>query len=209
MKVENDKASIIGEIVSNFEFSHKMLDEQFFTAKVLVKRLSGKSDVIPVMVSDYLINSHMDYTGRIVKVDGQFRSYNRHDENARKLVLYLFAQDIQFIDMIIDPSKGNQIELDGYICKVPIYRKTPLGREITDLLLAVNHPYGKSSYIPCITWGRNARYASGLEIGTHLRLSGRIQSREYTKKRSNDQCETLTAYEVSVARLEVADEAED
>ena len=135
-------------------------------------------------------------------VSGQFRSYNRHDEQKNRLVLSVFAREVSFIEEELDGAKTNSILLDGYICKLPIYRKTPLGREIADLLLAVNRPYGKSDYIPCICWGRNARFASAFEVGEHVQILGRIQSREYVKKLSETEVEHRVAYEVSVSKIE-------
>ena len=132
----------------------------------------------------------------------RFRSYNRHEEQKNRLVLSVFVREISFMEEEPDGTKTNSIWLDGYICKEPIYRKTPLGREIADLLLAVNRPYGKSDYIPCICWGRNARYASGFEVGEHVQLLGRIQSREYVKRISDTETEKRVAYEVSVSKLE-------
>ena len=122
-------------------------------------------DIIPVMVSERLIDVTADYKGSLVIINGQFRSYNRHEEKKNKLVLSVFAREIEFVDEISENARTNQIFLDGYICKEPVYRKTPLGREIADLLLAVNRPYGKSDYIPCICWGRNARYAANFQVG--------------------------------------------
>lgn len=135
-------------------------------------------------------------------VSGQFRSYNRHEEQKNRLVLSVFVREVEFVEEEMDGAKTNSILLDGYICKAPVYRKTPLGREIADLLLAVNRPYGKSDYIPCICWGRNARYASGFEVGAHVQVLGRIQSREYIKKISEIETEKRIAYEVSVSKLE-------
>ena len=139
-------------------------------------------------------------------VTGQFRSYNRHEEQKNRLVLSVFAREAEFIDEEPDGAKTNTILLDGYICKLPVYRKTPLGREIADLLLAVNRPYGKSDYIPCICWGRNARFASTFQVGEHVQLIGRIQSREYMKKLSETETEKRTAYEVSVSKLECCED---
>jgi single-stranded DNA-binding protein len=139
-------------------------------------------------------------------VNGQFRSYNRHEEDRNRLVLSVFAREISFVEEELDGAKTNNILLDGYICKAPVYRKTPLGREIADLLLAVNRPYGKSDYIPCICWGRNARYASSFEVGEHVQVLGRIQSREYVKKLSEVETEKRVAYEVSVSKLECVGE---
>ena len=142
-----------------------------------------------------------------IMVSGQFRSYNRHEELKNRLVLSVFAREIEFIDEEPDGAKTNHILLEGYMCKRPVYRKTPLGREIADLLLAVNRPYGKSDYIPCICWGRNARYASSFDVGEHVRVLGRIQSREYVKKLSETETETRVAYEVSVSKLECIEES--
>ena len=181
--IENDQVTIMGEIVSAFTFSHEVFGEGFYMVDVKVQRLSDSFDVIPMMVSERLIDVAADYRGYQVEVNGQFRSYNRHEERKNKLVLSVFAREIEFIEEIGESSKTNQIFLDGYICKEPIYRKTPLGREIADLLLAVNRPYGKSDYIPCICWGR-------------------IQSREYVKKITETEAERRVAYEVSVSKLE-------
>ena len=182
--IENNRVSIIGEIVSEFKFSHEVFGEGFYTVDVSVDRLSELTDVIPLMVSERLVDVSEDYQGRLVEVSGQFRSYNRH----------------------LESGKTNQIFLDGYICKAPIYRKTPLGREIADLLVAVNRPYGKSDYIPCIAWGRNARYASTFEVGGHIQIWGRVQSREYVKKINEEESEKHVAYEVSVSKLEYIDD---
>ena len=157
------------------------------------------------MISERLLNVREDYRGCTVEAIGQFRSYNRHEGVRNRLVLSVFVREIHFMEEFTDYTKTNQIFLDGYICKTPIYRKTPLGREIADLLLAVNRPYGKSDYIPCIAWGRNARFASGFEVGTRVRIWGRVQSREYTKKLSETQCEKRVAYEVSISKLECTD----
>lgn len=200
--IENNQVVIMGEVVSNFAFSHEIFGEGFYMVDVRVERLSDSTDLIPVMVSERLIDVTGDYRGMNLMVSGQFRSYNRHEERKNKLVLSVFAREIEFIEQIGENTKSNQIYLDGFICKEPIYRKTPLGREIADLLLAVNRPYGKSDYIPCICWGRNARYASGFEVGTRCAVWGRIQSREYMKKLSEDQLEKRIAYEVSVSKLE-------
>ena len=139
-------------------------------------------------------------------VSGQFRSYNRHDEQKNRLVLSVFVREVSFIEEELDGAKTNNIFLDGYMCKLPVYRKTPLGREIADLLLAVNRPYGKSDYIPCICWGRNARFASTFEVGEHVQIMGRIQSREYIKKLTETETEKRIAYEVSVSKLECLEE---
>ena len=203
--IENNQVSIMGKIASGFTFSHQVYGEGFYLVDVLVKRLSDSEDRIPLMVSERLVDVTQDYEGEYIMVQGQFRSYNRHEEKKNRLVLSVFVRELSFVEEEDDTVKTNQIFLDGYICKPPVYRKTPLGREIADLLLAVNRPYGKSNYIPCICWGRNARYASAFEVGGHVLIWGRIQSREYIKKLSESQTEKRTAYEVSVSKLEYAD----
>ena len=200
---ENNKATVMGEIVGTFTFSHEIYGEGFYMIDLLVPRLSDSADLIPLMVSERLINVNENYEGMKVKVSGQFRSYNRHEERKNKLVLSVFVREWEFIDEIERSEMTNHIELDGFICKEPIYRKTPLGREIADILLAVNRPYGKSDYIPCISWGRNARFPNDFEVGSRCRIIGRIQSREYMKKISEDQVEKRIAYEVSVSKLEI------
>ena len=177
--IENNQVQIMGEIVSQFTFSHQVFGEGFYLVDVCVKRLSESEDIIPVMISERLVDVTQDYEGEYILVTGQFRSYNRHEEKKNRLVLSVFAREITFVEEEDDSVKSNQIYLDGYICKPPVYRKTPLGREIADLLIAVNRPYGKSDYIPCICWGRNARYASAFAVGGHVLVWGRIQSREY------------------------------
>ena len=199
---ENNQVSIVGEIVSDFRFSHEVYGEGFYVVDVAVNRLSNFMDYIPLMISERLIDVNEDYIGQTIYVMGQFRSFNRHEEKKNRLVLSVFVRELELLDEIDEDIKTNQIFLDGYICIDPIYRKTPLGREIADILLAVNRPYGKSDYIPCICWGRNARYASGFEVGEHVQLLGRIQSREYVKRISDTETEKRVAYEVSVSKLE-------
>ena len=200
--IENNQVSIMGQIISPFTFSHQVFGEGFYLTDVLVKRLSDSEDRIPVMISERLIDVTQDYEGEYIQVYGQFRSYNRHEEKKNRLVLSVFAREVSFVEEEDDSVKSNQIFLDGYICKPPVYRKTPLGREIVYLLIAVNRPYGKSDYIPCICWGRNARYASAFAVGGHVLIWGRIQSREYIKRLSETESEKRTAYEVSVSKLE-------
>lgn len=208
MIIENNKVALSGEI-SNFEFSHDVFGERFYTGMLAVERESGVKDIIPITVSERLVDVQADWVGRFVKVSGQFRSFNRYGENRKKLELSVFAREFEEMEELpFSDNQENHIFLDGYICKEPKYRQTPLGREITDILLAVNRAYGKSDYIPCIAWGRNARFASGLEVGRRLQIDGRIQSREYQKRISDDEFETRTAYEVSVQKMEVVEDDE-
>lgn len=208
---DNNQVSVAGEIVSEFVFSHEVFGEGFYSLYIQVGRLSESYDVIPLMVSERLMDVKKDYRGKYVEVLGQFRSYNRHESSRNRLVLSVFAREISLCEEEQNCIKPNHIYLDGYICKNPVYRKTPLGREIADLLVAVNRPYGKSDYIPCICWGRNARYAEKFQVGEHIQLWGRIQSREYQKKISEREVEKRVAYEVSVSKLEriVEEEKED
>ncbi len=203
---DNNQVSIAGEVISDFTFSHDVFGEGFYVLEVVVSRLSNSYDMIPVMVSERLIDVKQDYKGKFVEVLGQFRSYNRHEESKNKLVLSVFAREIKMVDELSENAKPNHIFLDGFVCKPPIYRKTPLGREIADVLLAVNRPYGKSDYIPCICWGRNARFAESFAVGGHVQIWGRIQSREYQKKVSEIDFEKRVAYEVSVSKLEYLEE---
>lgn len=199
----NNQVTIAGEVVSEFTFSHEVYGEHFYIVNIAVCRLSNSYDEIPVMVSERLIDVTSDYRGCVLQVSGQFRSYNRHEENRNRLVLSVFAREAVLASQEDeDEQNPNHIFLDGYVCKHPVYRKTPLGREIADVLLAVNRPYGKSDYIPCICWGRNARFADKFEVGSHIQIWGRIQSREYQKKIAEDQYEKRVAYEVSVSKLE-------
>ena len=200
--IENNQVTVMGEIASGFTYSHEIFGEGFYMMDVRCKRLSESYDTIPVMVSERLMDVTADYTGELICVNGQFRSYNRHEERRNRLVLSVFARELEFVDEMPDGEKSNQIFLDGYICKEPIYRKTPLGREIADLLIAVNRSYGKSDYIPCICWGRNARFASGFDVGGHVQIYGRIQSREYLKKVSENETQKRIAYEVSVSKID-------
>ncbi len=203
--IENNQVTIMGEIASEFMFSHEVFGEGFYMVEILVKRLSNSDDIIPLMVSERLIDVTQDYRGEYIEASGQFRSYNKHEDEKNKLVLSVFVREILFVEEELDGTKSNTIFLDGYICKNPVYRKTPLGREIADLLLAVNRPYGKSDYIPCICWGRNARFASSFEVGEHVQVLGRIQSREYIKRISETESKKRIAYEVSVGKLECVD----
>lgn len=204
-KIENNTVFISGTIISDFVFSHEFFGEAFYTVIVSVERISSANDAIPVIVSERLVDVSKSGIGESVCVYGSFRSYNKHDSNHNRLILSVFANEFNFISKE-EKNDTNNIHLGGYVCKPPIYRKTPTGREIADLLIAVNRPYGKSDYIPCICWGRNAMYVGGLKVGEHVVVHGRIQSRVYTKRLSDGSSEERTAYEVSVSTLEVIKE---
>lgn len=200
----NNKIYLEGKIVSGMEFSHEMYGEGFYTFLLEVTRLSDSVDLLNITVSERLI-SNMDLSiGKEIVVLGQLRSYNKFVDGANKLILTVFARNIE---PCIEKSKNpNEIFLDGYICKEPVYRKTPFGREIADVLLAVNRAYNKSDYIPCIAWGRNARFCSKMAVGTEVKMTGRIQSRMYEKKHEDGTIEPRIAYEVSMANLELIGE---
>ena len=204
-KFKNNVAEVTGVITSEPEFSHETYGEKFYVMMLDVERASGVMDNIPLTISDRLFELDDTYTGKRVHVSGQFRSYNK----GNRLILSLFVRDIEELDDMQSDLKVNSISLDGYICKAPKYRKTPLGREIADALIAVNRGYGKSDYIPCIAWGRNARFAEQLEIGTHVEITGRIQSRKYSKRYLDGTEEERTAYEVSASMITIIDGSEE
>lgn len=204
--LENNVVNLIGEIVSEKRYSHEVYGEKFYIYDLSIARLSGENDLIPLTISERLMNLDELNIGTKVTVEGQFRSYNKHEENKNRLILSVFVRSIDVLTEEDENKNDNSIKLDGFICKKPNYRKTPLGREITDLLIAVNRPYGKSDYIPCIVWGRNARYTSDLEVSTHVTIYGRIQSRTYKKKISETETEDRVAYEVSVSKIDIVSE---
>ncbi len=199
--IESNNVTVYGTVTSKPEFSHEMYGEGFYTVYLEVPRLSDISDTLPITISERLVQGLNIDVGSTLLVEGQLRSYNKYHEGNNKLILTVFARNLKTMDQ--DVKNPNQIYLDGYICKKPVYRTTPFGREITDMLLAVNRPYNKSDYIPCIAWGRNARYSENLKVGDRIRIWGRIQSRDYQKKISEDKVITRTAYEVSISKMEV------
>ena len=200
--MDNNQVTIVGTVDSEFTYSHEVFGEGFYMLEVVVSRLSHMEDRIPLMVSERLVDVKESCMGKIVEVHGQFRSYNKHEEGRNRLILSVFVREFSFVGEEGTLTRPNSIYLDGYICKPPVYRMTPLGREIADLLMAVNRPYGKSDYLPCICWGSNARFAGKFEVGTHIHLWGRIQSRTYQKRLEDDVVEKRTAYEISVNKIE-------
>ncbi len=198
----NNAVTLSGKVVGEPAFSHEVFGEKFYEVTLSVKRLSGMDDLLPISVSEHLVDDKF-YDGANVSIKGQFRSYNKTVGERSKLMLTVFVRDVFDYDDTINP---NTVELSGYICKPPVYRTTPFNREICDLLIAVNRQYNKSDYIPCIVWGRNARFASSLPVGEHINLSGRVQSRNYQKKLPDETVVTRTAYEVSVSKITVVSE---
>jgi len=203
---KNNKVFIGGEIVTEAEFSHEVYGEGFYEMNVLVKRLSGQGDILPVTISERLISDRDLKIGSEINALGQFRSYNKLVDGKSKLMLTVFVREVLDKQPLKNP---NSIVLSGFICKPPVYRTTPFNREIADILIAVNRSYNKSDYIPCIAWGRNARFAKNLAVGEKIAVSGRIQSREYQKKYTDDNIKTLTAYEVSISKLVAYENAEN
>ncbi len=199
---QNNRVYLRGEVVTEKRFSHEVYGEGFYEMDVKVERLSGQADIIPVTISERLIQEKNLEVGSTISVVGQFRSYNKVIDGKSKLMLTMFVREFVEEDYSKNP---NSIVISGFVCKAPIYRTTPFNREIADVLIAVNRAYNKSDYIPCIAWGRNARFVKNLAVGEKIALSGRIQSREYQKKLGDDNVITLTAYEVSVSKLAVCD----
>ena len=210
--LENNHLVLVGKVTSDKKFSHEIYGEKFYIFDLEVPRLSGNADIIPITISERLLEKEELKIDKKIIVEWQFRSYNSYQNERNKLVLTVFAKDVKFIenqDEEIQASKdfvSNEVTLNGYICKKPIYRQTPFGREISDILLAVNRAYNKSDYIPCIAWGRNARFCQNLEVGSQVKVVGRVQSRTYEKKHEDGTVETRVAYEVSIGSLEVIEE---
>lgn len=203
---KNNKVYLSGVIVGEAVFSHEVYGEGFYEMKVQVARLSGQSDILPVTISERLIAAKSLKVGAELNAIGQFRSYNKLVDEKSKLMLTVFVREVLDTPVCKNP---NSIVLSGYVCKPPVYRTTPFNREIADLLIAVNRSYNKSDYIPCIAWGRNARFVKNIAVGEKIAIAGRIQSREYQKKFSETDIKTLTAYEVSVCKLAAYDNAEN
>ena len=212
--LENNHLVLIGKVASDKKLSHEIYGETFYTFSLEVPRLSEISDMIPITISERLITETNLEMGKKVIIEGQFRSYNGYENEKSKLILTVFAKDIKEVEEqeaqedgeIKKEPNSNEVILNGYICKKPIYRQTPFGREIADILLAVNRTYNKSDYIPCIAWGRNARFCQNVEVGTCVKIVGRVQSRGYEKKHEDGTVEQKTAYEVSVISLEILNE---
>lgn len=211
---ENNHLKLIGKIASDKSYSHEIYGEKFYVFNLEVIRLSSTVDIIPITISERLIQEDTLKEGKKLLVKGQFRSYNSYENERNRLILTVFAKDVMEVEeneeeeneIVRKDSITNEVVLMGYICKKPIYRQTPFGREISDLLLAVNRAYNKSDYIPCIAWGRTARFCQNLEVGSQVKVVGRVQSRTYEKKHEDGSVETRIAYEVSVGSLEVIDE---
>lgn len=200
-QINNNTVTLQGFIESDMVFSHEIFREKFYTTSLQVGRLSEKFDNIPLMISDRL---PIPVKGEFYQIKGELRSYNKHEGDKARLILFVFVRDIDLIveDEYWNRIYHNKIYLNGYICKKPEYRVTPLGREITDILMAVNSSYGRSYYLPCICWGRNATYvADELSIGDKIEINGRIQSREYQKKTEDGTLIDRIAYEVSISQI--------
>ena len=211
--LENNYLTLVGKVTGEKKFSHEIYGERFYIFNLEIPRLSGNEDIIPITVSERLIGENTLNEGNKLLVKGQFRSYNSYENGKNRLILTVFAKDVLEVkdeeeenEMAKKDEITNEVVLIGFICKKPIYRQTPFGREISDLLLAVNRAYNKSDYIPCIAWGRNARFCQNLEVGAQVKVVGRVQSRTYEKKHEDGSVETRVAYEVSIGSLEVIEE---
>ena len=213
--LENNYLTLVGKVTGEKRFSHEIYGEKFYVFDLEIPRLSGNADIIPITVSERIATDEMLTEGKNLLVKGQFRSYNSYDTQKNRLILTVFAKDVIEVEekpededneIVKKDMVTNEVVLIGYICKKPIYRQTPFGREIADILLAVNRAYNKSDYIPCIARGRNARFCQNLEVGTKVKLVGRVQSRTYEKKYEDGTVENRVAYEVSVGSLEIIEE---
>ena len=213
--LENNHLVLIGKVCSEKTFSHEIYGEKFYIFDLEVPRLSKAVDVIPITVSERLITNIDIEVGKELAIEGQFRSYNSYENEKNRLILTVFAKDISEVveeETSEEEEKkkvSNEVTLIGYVCKKPIYRQTPFDREIADILLAVNRAYNKSDYIPCIAWGRNARFCQNIEVGTEVKILGRVQSRKYEKKFEDGTTQTRTAYEVSISSLEIVNEEDE
>ena len=216
--LENNYLTLVGKVTGEKKFSHEIYGERFYIFNLSIPRLSGNADIIPITVSERLIKDDTLQEGKKLLIKGQFRSYNSYENEKNRLILTVFAKDVMEVeeqeneeenDIVRKDIVTNEVVLIGYICKKPIYRQTPFGREISDLLLAVNRAYNKSDYIPCIAWGRNARFCQNLEVGSQVKVVGRVQSRTYEKKHEDGTIENRVAYEVSIGSLEVIEEKDN
>lgn len=200
-QMDNNQVTVIGEIVTKLRYSHTNLGEKFYEVELVIERLSETVDVVPVIISERLMDTAEDYRCERVSITGQLRSYHYKKSGKRHMQLYIFARNITFLEKKRTDITTNEIYLDGYVCKEPFYRKTPKGREITEVLLVVTRENRREDHIPCICWGRNARYINTLSVGEHIRITGRIQSREFVKWDKNNEKITKTTYEVSINQL--------
>lgn len=212
--LENNHLVLVGKVSSEKTFSHEIYGEKFYMFDLEVPRLSKAVDVIPITVSERLLTNVELELGKSLAIEGQFRSYNSYENERNRLILTVFAKDITEVEEKEESEEekvvvSNEVSLVGYVCKKPIYRQTPFDREIADILLAVNRAYNKSDYIPCIAWGRNARFCQNIEVGTEVKILGRVQSRKYEKKFEDGRVETRVAYEVSVSSMEIIEKKED
>lgn len=204
--IQNNEVTVVGKVIGDMRFSHKVYGEGFYTFDIEVPRLSDSVDKLPVTISERLLPEVGELLGETVEILGQFRSYNQYDEGRNRLILTIFVLELKIVEEQETNRSKNNIFLNGFVCKNPVYRTTPFGREITDLLIAVNRSYHKSDYIPCISWGRNARYAQHLKTGDNIMLWGRIQSRTYQKKMESGEVITRVAYEMSVSKMSLVEE---
>lgn len=202
---QNNQVSMAGKVSGDFRRIQNRNGGCFYITRLSARRLSDYTDRIPLLIPESLVDPGIDWRGKTVAVEGQFRSCNFYDRRGMHLLLFVYVGkwEVRVNSETPDSEDDiNDIHLNGYVCREPVYRRTPLGREITDVMLAVNRSRGETDYIPGICWGRNARYAAReLEVGSRVEVQGRIQSRYYTKEYSSEVREKRTAYEVSVNRI--------
>lgn len=203
----NNYVKVSGEVVSEFTFAHEFYGEKFYNFYIKCNRLSDTSDILPITISERLITDNIKPIGTPISITGQIRSYNSYENNKNHLILSIFAKEVEY--GVNEDENPNTVIINGYICRKPVYRTTPFGREISDMLIAANRSYNKSDYIPCITWGRNAKFVSTLNIGENIKITGRMQSRKYQKKVSENEIIEKTAFEVSVSRIEIVENNEN
>lgn len=202
---KNTEASSVrlsGRVLNEPVFNHKTYGEAFYMIVLGIFRRSGYEDKIRLIVSEKILRGRSPRKSELLEVSGQIRTYNRETEGRSKLEVTVFVREMAYRKEA-GFEYENSVSIEGFICKAPIRRTSPLGREICDLMIAVNRMYNKSDYIPCIAWGRNASYCESLNVGDKVYIEGRIQSREYRKYTEDGQQEIRTAYEVSAVKAEL------
>ncbi len=194
-----NKVYLYGMVVSNPTPCDDYYGSDYCNIQISVRRLSSIIDTIPVTLHRDLVEQYNVKLGDNLAILGEFRSYNKIENNRSRLMLSVFVHEITDE---IDTTNPNIIELSGYICKLPVYRTTPFNREIADLLIACNRNSNRSDYLPAIAWGRNARFAKNIMVGEQVHILGRIQSREYQKRLDNGEMQTRTEYEISIKEID-------
>ncbi len=196
-----NQITVRGELLALPEFSHENYGKRFFRFYLEVRRLSGTSDILPVIAQEELLKEVDPCGGEMLTVTGQIRSHNHRENGNRRLMIFVFASSI----LAEDGQPINELHIEGAICREPTYRRTPLGREICDVMLAVPRAFRRADYLPCIAWGRTAQELSGCHTRDRIAIHGRLQSRIYTKQTETGQ-EERTAYEISALTADILEE---